>query len=170
MIDSRFLGLLLTMLWVASTPVAAEVMRISPKVEAYFLAVHAGAMNGRLHTPLILTMSDAGRVEQVILPFAWEPEALGVERLTQVLDGELQWRSADTGITHERYRDAVQDLAGELPLRFPLVVLVRIETPGPDSALQFPETRDDELETALRAWAGEPAKERNLLVISLQLQ
>jgi hypothetical protein len=57
-----------------------------------------------------------------------------------------------------------------LPLRFPLVVLVRVETPDPDSGLQVPETRDEELETALRSWADEPANERQLLVISLQLQ
>jgi len=169
-IEVRFLGLLLATLWVVPTPAAAEVLRISPKVEAYFRAVHLGAMNGRLYTPLVMAMPDASRVGQVILPFASEPEALGIERLTQVLDGELQWESPDTGITNERYRDAVQSLAGDLPLRFPLVVLVRIETPAPDSGLQMPEMRDEELEVALRAWAGEPANARNLLVVSLQLR
>lgn len=169
-IEARYLGLLLAMLWVVPSPAAAEVLRISPKLEAYFLEVHPEAINGRLQTPLVMAMPDASRVGQVILPFASEPEALGIERLTQVLDGGLQWQSADTGITRERYRDAVLALAKDLPLRFPLVVLVRIETPDPDSGLQVPETRDEELETALRAWADEPANERHLLVISLQLQ
>lgn len=167
-VRSGFLLWLLAVLLFDSRPAAAEVWRVSPKVSEYFHLLYPGAAKGRLHTPLVLVMPDFSRVEQVILPFAGVSGDPGIDQLIDILNGERLWESADTGILNERYQTAVTQLAEGTPLRFPLVVLVRLPTPHLESDPPMPSTRDESLEAALAAWVDERVGERGLLVVSLQ--
>lgn len=168
MARSGLLLLLLAMLLFDSRPVFAEVWQVSPKVSEYFHLLYPGAAKGRLHTPLVLVMPDSSRVEHVILPFAGASGDPSIDQLIDILNGELLWESADTGILNERYQTAVIQLAEGTLLQFPLVVLVRLESSRLESDSPLPITRDESVETALRAWVVERADKRSLLVVSLQ--
>lgn len=163
-----FIFMLLMALVFDARPASAEVFRVTPTLAEYFQLMLPGALSGRLQTPLILVMPDSSRVEQVISPFAGGSSDLNVDPLIDFLNGEQSLESTDTKIENERYQAAVAELVGDAPLRFPLIVLVRMETPSLESDPQIPTAGDEKLEAALRVWAGERVGDRSLLVIALQ--
>lgn len=160
-----FLAALL--LLVGSTHVCAEAWRVSPMVSEYFHLLYPGTTRGRLQTPLVLVLPSAGRVEHIISPFAGGARDSSIDQLLEILNGERLPQRAATGVDDELYSGAVTKLARDLPLEFPLVVLVRMETPRPDVHPQIPTAHDELLEEALRNWESEQSSGRNVFVIAL---
>ncbi len=165
---SVFVLLVALMILVGSSRACAEVWRVSPKVNEYFRLLFPGAPGGRFSTPLVLVLPSADRVEHVIAPFSGEERDSNIEELLEILSAERVPERAVPHIVDERFLEAVAALGRELPLQFPLVVLVRMETSRPGEDPQLPTASDESLEDALRAWESQEAGARNVLILALE--
>ena len=159
------------------TAESSHVIELSLGLDTYFLATQPGARRGQLALPLVLV---AGASEQVTARFEgsadlMQPAALplsGDALAAQVSTSLRETGQADASVTHvlrvARNADgSALDVDG---LKFPIVMLVRLEhSPTTSDGALLDTTRDELWERALRDLYASDGHVFTLVVVSLRI-